>query len=121
MRLLLDEKFPATIARELREQHGADVIAVGEDTSLCGNHDEELFAAAQEAERTLITENVRDFRRIAHEWQAAGRIHHGVIYTTNRKYPRHRPGTIGRIVRDLARLIETTPEAGAPSNLELWL
>lgn len=121
MRILLDEIFPATIARQLREQHGGDVIAVGDDQSLCGSNDEDLFAAAQEAGRTLVTENVRDFRRIAREWQAAGRVHHGVIYTTNRKYPRHRAGTIGRIVRDLARLMDSSPQASVPSNMELWL
>ena len=114
--------FPAVIARQLRERHGHDVVAVSEDERLSGQPDPEIFAAAQEAERTIVTENVPDFRRLAREWEAAGRLHHGVIYTTNRKYPRHRPHTTGRLVRALSRLLDRSPvEPAPPSNLEIWL
>jgi predicted nuclease of predicted toxin-antitoxin system len=121
VRLLLDEMFPAAIARQLREKHRFDVVAVSEDESLSGQPDEEVFAAAQRAERTIVTENVPDFRRLARQWEAAGGIHHGVIYTTNRKFPRHRPQTIGRLVRALSDLLRSAPDPASPSNLEVWL
>lgn len=120
-RLLLDEMFPAAIARQLREKHGLDVVAVSEDQRLSGQPDEEIFAAGQRAQRTIVTENVPDFRRLARQWEAAGGIHYGVIYTTNRKFPRHRPQTTGRLVRALANLLGPTPEPVRPSNLEIWL
>lgn len=122
MRLLLDEMFPAAIARQLRERHGRDVVAVSEDEHLAGQPDAEIFAAAQRAERTIVTENVPDFRRLAREWEAAGGVHHGVIYTTNRKYPRHRPQTTGRLVRVLSSLLDASPSGRTPpSNREIWL
>jgi hypothetical protein len=121
VRLLLDEMFPASIALQLREKSGHDVVAVQEDQGLCGQADEEVFAAAQLAERAIVTENVRDLRRLAREWEAAGRVHHGLVYTTNRKYPRHRPQTAGRLVRALSALLDAAPEAPPASNLEIWL
>lgn len=122
MRLLLDEMFPAAIARQLRERHGRDALAVSEDQHLAGQPDAEIFAVAQRAERTIVTENVPDYRRLAREWEAAGGVHHGVIYTTNRKYPPHRPQTTGRLVRALSSQLDASPsERTPPSNREIWL
>ncbi len=60
LKLLLDEMFPAAIARALRSD-GYDVIAVQEDNDLRESSDPALFATAQRLERTIVTENVKDF------------------------------------------------------------
>jgi hypothetical protein len=52
---------------------------------------------------------------------ATGRPGHGLVFTTNRRYPRHQPGTIGRLVTALAALLEAEPEPAPPSSREIWL
>ena len=121
MRLLLDEMFPAVVAEQLRASRRHDVTAVCERPALRGRPDADIFAVAQEEARAIVTENVADYRMLAREWEASGRVHHGVVFTTNRRYPRHRPATIGRLVAALARLLENEPEDAAPSNREIWL
>lgn len=121
MRLLLDEMFPATIAKRLRDEHEHDVVAVAERDDLRGLTDVEIFLAAQEDKRAIVTENVRDFRPLAHEWQAMGRVHFGLVLTTNRRFPRAHSRTVGRLVRALSELVGA--ETGLPpaSNRETWL
>lgn len=120
MKLLIDEMFPPSIAAQLRaRQH--DAAGVAADPRLAGLTDEEVFTSAQAEERAIVTENVPDFRRVARDWEAGGRLHHGLIYTTNRKFPRHHPGTFGRVVAVLAALEEATPADQPPSNREIWL
>lgn len=120
MKLLLDEMFPAIVAVRLRT-HGADAVAVQEEPRLRGRPDDEVFAAAQDDRRAIVTENVRDFRPIAGTWEAAGGAHFGLIFTTNRLFPRAQPRTIGRLVLALARLTEGEPRAALASNREIWL
>ncbi len=120
MKLLIDEMFPAQIAVVLRERHGVDAVSVRERRDLAGSADGDVFVAAQAEERSVVTENVRDFRPIAREWEAAGRIHHGLVLTSNRRYPRARSGTIGRLIADLARLADEVVSE-EPSNEEIWL
>lgn len=121
MKLLLDEMFPPTIAKRLRDEHGHDVVAVAEQDELRGLQDADIFLAAQEEERIIVTENVRDFRPIAREWQAMGKVHFGLVLTTNRRFPRAHSRTAGRLVRALNDIIDA--EAGHPpaSNREIWL
>ena len=112
--------FPAVIAEQLREAHGQDVAAVCERSTLRGRPDSDIFAAAQDESRAIVTENVSDYRALAREWEGSGRVHHGVVFTTNRKFPRHRPATIGRLIAALAHLLEAEPEPTPPSNREIW-
>ena len=56
MRLLLDEHFSRHIAEQLRTR-GHDAVAVGERADLAGLADDELFAAAQQERRAIVTEN----------------------------------------------------------------
>lgn len=121
MKLLLDEMFPPTIAQRLREEHGHDVVAVAEGDDLRGLHDADVFLAAQEEERSTVTENVRDFRLLAREWQAMGRVHFGLVLTTNRRFPRARSGTAGRLAKALNDLIAAETGHPPPSNREIWL
>ncbi len=121
MKLLLDEMFPAAIAKRLRDEFGNDAVAVTELGELRGLSDADIFLAAQEEERAVVTENVRDFRPLAREWQAMGRVHFGLVLTTNRRFPRAQSRTAGRLVRALSDLVDA--ETGHPpaSNREVWL
>ena len=85
-----------------------------------GRPDVEVFSAAQAEGRAVVTENVRDFRPLARAWEADGKIHYGLVLTSNRKFPRARAATIGRIVTTLAKIAAQTA-ADEPSNEEIWL
>jgi hypothetical protein len=109
LKLLLDEMYSDAIAVELRAR-GRDVVSVREITPpLAGAPDEEVLEAAAALERTLVTENVRDFRPLEVGLLAEGRHHHGIVYTTDRQFPRGDPQTIGHLVRALDVLLSEAP------------
>lgn len=56
-----------------------------------------------------MTENVRDYRPLETALLAEGKDHHGIIYTTDRQFPRGDPKTIGRLVRPLDALLRDGP------------
>lgn len=120
MKLLIDEMFPAQVAVVLRERHGVDAVSVRERPDLAGRADAPVFAAAQAEGRAVVTENVRDFRPIAREWEAEGKVHHGLVLTSNRRFPRVRPGTVGRLIAALAKLAKEAASE-EPSNERIWL
>ncbi len=111
--------FPAWIAERLRER-GHDVVAVLERPDLVGTPDHEVRATAQRERQAVITENVSDFRPLAHAVVAAGGVHHGLILTSNRQFPRGRTETAGRVLGAVAALLDVTPDE-PPSSRELWL
>jgi hypothetical protein len=94
-RLLLDEMFSPTIAAALREL-GHDVVAVAERGELRAMSDEEVFAWASAQRRWLLTENVKDFRPILLRALQADSAAVGVLYSSNRAFPRSRknPGPL---------------------------
>ncbi|MDE3074827.1 MAG: DUF5615 family PIN-like protein [Chloroflexota bacterium] len=63
MRLLLDEMYAPAVAAELRVR-GYDVASVHDraHAHLAGASDSDVLAAALREERTLVTENIRDYR-----------------------------------------------------------
>ena len=112
MKLLLDEMYSDAIAGELRA-HGHDALSAREiDPSLAGARDEEVLRTAAALERTLVTENVRDFRPLESALLAGGGHHHGIVYTTDRQFPRGDPHTSGRLVRALEALLREAPVMG---------
>lgn len=119
MKALLDEMFPAWIAEQLRER-GHGVIAVLERVDLVGRPDQQVFSVAQRERRAVITENVRDFRLLARDLVAAGDVHHGLVLTSNHRFPRGRRETAGRLLEALAALLDATPDE-PPSSREHWL
>jgi predicted nuclease of predicted toxin-antitoxin system len=121
VKLLLDEMFRASIAEQLRRPRAHDVVAVAEREDLRGLPDAEVFLVAQNEERAVVTENVRDFRPIAREWQEMGRVHFGIVLTTNRRFPRANPRTAGRMVRALDQLLIAEARRAVASNREIWL
>jgi len=111
MRLLLDEMYAPTIAEQLRAR-GRDVASVHdpEYRTLEGEPDEEVWAAALAADRVLVTENVQDFRRIETDALARAQPAAGLIFTTDRPFPRGDPATIGRLITALDALVAAEPD-----------
>lgn len=108
MRLLLDEMYSPAIAVELRAR-GHDVLSVHDDAALVGAPDDEVLAAARTEERALVTENVRDYRPLEVALLTSGGHHAGIVYTSNRRFPRGDPATTGRLVLALDALLRERP------------
>ena len=106
MKLLIDEMFPATLARQLRAR-GHDVVSVHDPAhrALEGAPDNEVFVAAASAGRALVTENVPDFRRLEAATLAKGGPSPLLVFTTDRQFLRGDPRTIGRLVNALDSLL----------------
>jgi predicted nuclease of predicted toxin-antitoxin system len=117
VKLLVDEMWPPSIAAQLRKA-GYDVGAVTEREELRGAADAVVFAAAQDEDRAIVTEDVADYRRLTLQVIREGRSHAGVIFTLNRTFPRSDPRTRSRLVAALEKLLSTAPPQG---NLEWWL
>jgi hypothetical protein len=75
---LLDEQLSPQIAALLR-QMGYDVEAVADRPDLLGCSDRSLLEIASAEGRAVITNNIKDFRPLAAEWLAQGRVHAGLI------------------------------------------
>ena len=117
MKLLLDEMWPAQVAVQLRKR-GHDVLAVTESEGLRGQADEVVFLHAHQEERAVVTENVIDYRPLAQQALSQGQGHAGMIFTSNRAFPRGDPRTVGRIVVALASLLESVLDL---QDREHWL
>ncbi|MFN8221747.1 MAG: DUF5615 family PIN-like protein [Gaiellales bacterium] len=114
MRLLLDEMFAAFIAVELRSR-GHDVVSVHESPG-SGTLDEDVFEFARSGGRAVVTENVVDFRPLAEALVGAGESHAGVVFTTDKRWPRTDPGAL---IAALDELMKAT--AVQPIDAEVWL
>lgn len=106
--------YPSLIARELRAR-GHDVVSVHESPG-SGTSDERVLDHARSEGRSVLTENVRDYRPLADALLAAGDGHAGVVFTTDKRWPRHDPGAL---ITALDKLLTSTPEQ--PVDAELWL
>jgi predicted nuclease of predicted toxin-antitoxin system len=78
VRAILDEQLSPQIAVLLR-QAGYDVDAVADRGDLAGRSDRIIFEAACGEGRAVVTNNIKDFRPLAAEWLAQGRVHAGLI------------------------------------------
>lgn len=114
MKLLLDEMYPSFIARELRAR-GHDVVSVHESPG-SGTSDERLLDHARSEGRAVLTENVRDFRPLADALLAAGDSHAGLVFTTEKRWPRSDPGSL---ITRIDAMLASTP--GQPLDAEIWL
>ena len=106
MRLLLDEMYAATIAEQLRAR-GHDVVSIHDPAyrRLEGSPDKEVFELAIAENRALVTENVPDFRLLEAESLAHSEPTPGLVFTTNRQFPRGDPSTLGQLVLALDALL----------------
>src|SRR5436305_645361 len=96
--------WPPTVADQLLLR-GHDVSAVVQRADLCGLPDPSVFAAAQAEGRAIVTENVVDYRPLAAQALQAGGSHAGLVFTTNRSFPRHDPRIVGHLVTALDALL----------------
>lgn len=119
MRLLLDEMYSMAIAEGLRRRR-VDAVAVTERPELRNISDADLFAAAQQEQRAMVTENIRDFAPIANDYDARGLAHHGLVLVHPGTYPRGSSRTIGAMVSALATLVREMRES-EPTSLRHWL
>jgi hypothetical protein len=117
VKLLLDEMWPPELAIQLR-RHGHDVTAVTERPELRGQSDVVIFATAQAEGRAIVTENVGDYRVLAAHGLRHGTLHAGLIFTSNRRFPRRDRRTTGLIVTALDALLVSQADL---TNQEHWL
>jgi predicted nuclease of predicted toxin-antitoxin system len=117
VKLLSDEMWPPEIAAQLRRR-GYDVAAVAERPELRGQPDSTIFAVSTEESRAIVTENVGDYRTLAQAALHHGERHSGLIFTTDRRFPRADPRTTGRIVQVLLELLTSDQDL---TDREYWL
>src|SRR5438093_1209661 len=101
--------YTPAIAVELRARGREVTVHESADPPLVGALDDEVLVAAASEERALVTENVRDFRPLETALLAAGGHHHGIVYTSDRQFPRGDPATTGQLVRALNALLRDQP------------
>jgi hypothetical protein len=93
--VLLDEMHAPVVAQALRDR-GHDVIAVAENPDLRAFTDDELFAWAADRGRRIVTENVKDYRRLLLRSEESGQHTAGLLLTSSHTFPRSRrnPGPL---------------------------
>jgi hypothetical protein len=107
--------FTPVIAEALRRR-GHDVIAVAAVAELRSLTDAELYAFAKREGRRLVTENVKDSRRLLMQDEESGRP--GVLFTSSRSFPRSRSAPGALIAARETWLSEAQTVAPLP---EVWL
>ena len=115
--LLLDEMHAPTVAEELRRR-GHDVVAVAATPEFRALTDDELFRVAATAKRRIVTENVKDYRRLLHQAEETGTSTAGVLFTSSRRFPRNRKAP-GRLIEALDAWLRRPDLARRPP--EDWL
>jgi len=118
VKLLLDEHYANEIAVHLRAA-GHDAVTVSE-RGLKGTDDEQLLAFAASEDRTLLTNNVRDFLPLVARWAASGQDHFGLLLTSDSSMPRGKD-SIGLYVERLRHLMDANPGTRALANQVRWL
>ena len=101
--------WSAEIARQLRER-GHDVAAVLERPKLRGGSDAAVFELARLEQRVVVTENARDFHKLAAEALRSSASHSGLVFTSIHRFPRGDRRSIGPMVRALDRLLQDDPD-----------
>jgi len=118
VKLALDHHYSTSIVLRLRDR-GHDAVAAlerGWETE----DDESLLEVCDHEKRALLTNNVAHFAVIARRWAAESRGHSGLIFTSDTSMPRH-PGSIGRYVTALNKLLKSNPQEESFFNRIHWL
>lgn len=119
MRLVLDQHYSPTIAKQLRNR-GHDVASAEEEPHLRGRGDREIWTHAIAQQRALLTEDVTHFEALVREWAVAGESHFGVVFTSPRSMPR-RASTFGLYVERLDAFLREHPAEDALAEQAVWL
>jgi hypothetical protein len=117
MILLIDEMWPPDAAEQLRRRDRS-AISVHERADLRRRDDVLIFAVAQAEGLTIVTENVPDFRPFVAAVLQEGSSFPGIIYTTDHRFPRGNPRTVGRLITALDLLLSRQIDL---TNVEHWL
>lgn len=122
MKVLLDEMFDHAIAAALCER-GHDAVSIqGDRSDLRHKEDPAVFAAAQDESRAVVTENAVDFLAIVSTYAQDGKAHWGLVLSTNRRFPRHRPDdAIRLLVAALDTFLEARSGTDEPTSETHWL
>jgi hypothetical protein len=116
VKLLLDEMFSPYIAEQLR-QRGHDVQAIAAYVEL---GDSEVLDLACLQQRAVVTNNVRDFRRLhVAAVGPGGAGHFGMVFMSGNH--RRTKADIGRIVVALEAELKAHPGIEDLANAEAWL
>ncbi len=118
MRLLLDEHISAVVAEQLRRR-GHDVVALTE-VELQGSGDEAILVHAIENGRTLVTNNIRDFRPLHARYLTTGVMHYGIVLVPTSAYSLKRAG-FGALIHALDELLAVFPTDDALRDTEYFL
>ncbi len=119
MKLLLDEMLSPVIARELRER-GHDVESVAGNPGREAMSDTEVLALARAEHRTIVTNNLRDYRPLHNEAIVPGGDgHFGMIFMPGTY--RRTKADIGRIIAALEAILAHHPGENDLANGEAWL
>jgi hypothetical protein len=109
--LLLDELFAPALAEALRAE-GFDVLAVAGHPVLATAPDHHVARWAREADRRLVTENVRDFAPLLRQDDPPLRV----LFTSSPRFPRSR-----RNPAPLRNALHAWLSAETPHPDEEWL
>ena len=110
MKLLLDVHHSRVVVERLRVR-GHDALAASDDGMLRVMPDEDLLRFAAAEQRSLVTENVKDFDRIARMWSTTGEHHVGIVFTSPRRFHRGRLSYPEDLVVALDQLLTDPPRA----------
>ena len=115
MKLLLDEMISPRIARELRKGD-FDAQAIKADRpELEGLADIEVLRRAAAEQRTLVTNDVLDFRLIHNQLLDSGEVHYGIVFTSDATMPRNK-ASVSLWTKSLRALLKANPEDDALRN-----
>lgn len=111
--LLLDEMYPPSLAAKLRAG-GRDVVAALDvEVGLASRSDDDVLAWAARNGRCLVTENVRDFARLAPTVP-----HAGIVFVSAQRFPRTGTG-LSRLGAALEKLLSA--DGLPPAGGVIWL
>lgn len=116
MRAILDEQLSPQIAVLLR-QAGYDVDAVAGREDMVGCTDRIILEVACSEGRAVVTNNIKDFRPLAAEWLAQGRVHAGLILLPSTR-TRTR-GAIAAVAGAIENVLRDHPDG--LSGSERWI
>jgi predicted nuclease of predicted toxin-antitoxin system len=116
VRALLDEHLSPQIAVLLRKA-GYDVEAVADRDDLVARSDRIIFDVACREGRAVVTNNIKDFRPLAAEWLAQGRVHAGLILLPSTR-TRSR-NTVAAVAAEIERVLRDHPDGLRGS--ERWI
>jgi hypothetical protein len=117
LRAILDEQLSPQIAVLLRKAGGYDVDAVADRDDLAGRSDRMVFEVACREGRAVVTNNIKDFRPLAAEFMAQGKVHSGLVLLPSKR-TRSRD-SIAALAGAIEHLLRDNPDGIASS--ERWI